>query len=306
MLDQRIDFWDYIEDKYPDRISFLYSTKKNFDRSLVNIVNKQNKRLNFLDAGCGVGYDLAYFSKYFEIFGLDSSYRMCCKANINLANYGIDKVSIKQGDLKNIPFDNELFDIIVCFSVIDHISINEREKVIRELFRVAKPGAKIIITVPNALSIVGWLTYHEKRTKILRAIPHIWCGTKGDLAIKQEYVEIIDENNFSNRRGAFRYPSEHYFEEKELIDLLTKLGLKVDKVKSGAFINPHVIFDDKELRDKLYIESKLENNSRRGILLVRVSSLDVEDNIRRQITKWQSIHPDLRGIRLGIVTTKVD
>lgn len=49
-------------------------------------------------------------------------------------------------DGKNIPFNDDTFDGIICTEVLEHV--HEYQSLINELYRVAKPGAKGIITIP--------------------------------------------------------------------------------------------------------------------------------------------------------------
>lgn len=62
-------------------------------------------------------------------------------------------------DLNNekLPFDNDVFDFISCTEVIEHLE-NYR-LLIREAYRVAKPGATIVFTTPNVLNLNSRLRY---------------------------------------------------------------------------------------------------------------------------------------------------
>jgi SAM-dependent methyltransferase len=82
-------------------------------------------------------------------------------------NYSSRKVSYVYGDLRDLPFKNELFDEIVCQSTLEHIdkdnsmygyelkSHNDTEnksydylKVIDEFLKVLKPGGLLLLTFP--------------------------------------------------------------------------------------------------------------------------------------------------------------
>jgi SAM-dependent methyltransferase len=81
-------------------------------------------------------------------------------------NFNEKKISYIYGDLRSIPFKNELFDEIVCQSTIEHIGMNNRiygydldivsdhkennEYLIalNELLRVLKTGGKLLLTFP--------------------------------------------------------------------------------------------------------------------------------------------------------------
>ncbi len=55
-----------------------------------------------------------------------------------------------QGDAFHLPFADGSFDRIICSEVMEHV--HDYRGAIRELYRVAKPGAKVAITIPTATS----------------------------------------------------------------------------------------------------------------------------------------------------------
>ena len=58
----------------------------------------------------------------------------------------IDKVEVKDGDARDLPFDDGSFDVIVSSLVIHNIhDKEEREKAINEVVRVLKPGGYFAI-----------------------------------------------------------------------------------------------------------------------------------------------------------------
>ncbi len=56
-----------------------------------------------------------------------------------------------QGNVMSMPFEDDLFDVIHLGEVIEHIW--DAHSVIKETHRVLKPGGKLILSTPNALSI---------------------------------------------------------------------------------------------------------------------------------------------------------
>ncbi len=48
-----------------------------------------------------------------------------------------------------MPYKNSTFDIITVLELIEHCSEKENSFIFNELYRVLKPGGKIIITTPN-------------------------------------------------------------------------------------------------------------------------------------------------------------
>ncbi|MEK8022506.1 MAG: class I SAM-dependent methyltransferase, partial [Candidatus Hydrogenedentota bacterium] len=53
------------------------------------------------------------------------------------------------GRAEELPFPNDRFDLVVCYTVLEHV--RSLEQATQELVRVAKPGGKIFIECPNYL-----------------------------------------------------------------------------------------------------------------------------------------------------------
>lgn len=65
--------------------------------------------------------------------------------NVDLAvTSPYEDVKQVQGDLKNLPFTDGCFDRVTCLSVLEHIE--SPEKVLPELWRVLRPGGKLLVT----------------------------------------------------------------------------------------------------------------------------------------------------------------
>ena len=59
------------------------------------------------------------------------------------ANYTADKI-----DALNLPFANNYFDVVLSISVIEHINDEGDSLAMKEIWRVLKPGGKLILTFP--------------------------------------------------------------------------------------------------------------------------------------------------------------
>jgi SAM-dependent methyltransferase len=59
------------------------------------------------------------------------------------------KVEFKFGNVLEIPFDNNVFDIVTCSSVLNNLpSEKNRIKALKEIFRVLKPAGKCMLLEP--------------------------------------------------------------------------------------------------------------------------------------------------------------
>ena len=57
-----------------------------------------------------------------------------------------DRVEVRDGDARNIPFDDSSFDVVLSSLVIHNIPGRERPKALHEMVRVLKPGGRLAIS----------------------------------------------------------------------------------------------------------------------------------------------------------------
>lgn len=65
------------------------------------------------------------------------------------------------------PFKDNTFDLIYCSDILEHL--NDVIKVIQELYRISKPGAKIIIGAPHFSSHNAYTDLTHKRSFAVRS-----------------------------------------------------------------------------------------------------------------------------------------
>lgn len=97
-----------------------------------------------LDVACGLGGWLWILrSKGAEVSGIDISERAieCCRSRFPDGEF-------KVGAAETLPFPDSRFDVITCMGSIEHFV--DKKAALEEMVRVAKPGAKFLILVPNA------------------------------------------------------------------------------------------------------------------------------------------------------------
>ncbi len=124
-------------------------------KSIEFITNHLKKSDKILEAGCGPGkivfklLDLGYSNT----IGLDFSNELIsfCQNYSKESKLG-SKKNFKTGDIKNIPFKDNSFDIYLSFGVIEHFLAKDQKKIIKEAHRILKKNGKVIITVPNSYS----------------------------------------------------------------------------------------------------------------------------------------------------------
>lgn len=105
-----------------------------------------------LDGGCGNGINLILLEKMFQVstFGIDISNKALGVAEKNIAD-SKSKAVIKLGDVRSIPFPNDVFDIVISWGVIEHFP--DYELAIEEFYRVLQPGGTLNLIQPNKFSL---------------------------------------------------------------------------------------------------------------------------------------------------------
>lgn len=107
-----------------------------------------------LDAGCGEGrHCFGSMARGATVVGLDLDLDSMREPSKNLRQRGREHGrmgAMLQGDAFHLPFADASFDRVICSEVMEHV--HDYRAAIRELYRVARPGAKIAITIPTATS----------------------------------------------------------------------------------------------------------------------------------------------------------
>lgn len=113
--------------------------------------------MKVLDVGCGMGYSSVFLAKHYEaeVMGIDPSPELVDKAKALHSSAGkAGSVSFQVGDASNLLFEDDQFDLVLCQSVL--LFIHDKEKALREMCRVAKPGGYVglveLCTIPGPLS----------------------------------------------------------------------------------------------------------------------------------------------------------
>ena len=111
--------------------------------------------LRVLEVACGRGgfvRDLARAGA--QVTGCDFSMSALSVAQAKIGGLnGGARADLIQGDAQSLPFGSESFDLIVSCETIEHLP-NVRSA-LREMWRVARRGAKLFLTTPNYANLMG-------------------------------------------------------------------------------------------------------------------------------------------------------
>lgn len=129
-----------------------------------------------LDVGCGNGRLLPLLTAH-RVVGLDPSALLLAKARAHAA--ALERCELVRGFGERLPFGDYTFDRIVCAEVLG--CVEAPELVLRELHRVARPGARVVLTVGNESVLRSTPRWVSGAVTTLDAFEQ-WRRTRLDLA----------------------------------------------------------------------------------------------------------------------------
>ena len=115
-----------------------------FDRSRQELISQANVKSDhqILDIGCGTGTFVVLLKRQFpaaQVVGLDPDQKALRRAQDKVASAGVS-VQLDRGFSDELPYQKGSFDRVFSSFMFHHLDEAEREKTLREVLRVLKPG----------------------------------------------------------------------------------------------------------------------------------------------------------------------
>ena len=120
--------------------NFWFKAKINLVKILMLKTCNGKNSLRILNIGVGTGDDLEILNKFGKNYVIDINKDALAIINNNLC------VEKKFADARDLPYDDNFFDVAVAFDVFEHIK--EEHVAINEVYRVLKQDGVLIFTVP--------------------------------------------------------------------------------------------------------------------------------------------------------------
>jgi len=144
-----------------------------------------------IDLGSGAGND-AFIARHEtgetgKVIGIDFTRAMIERARTNAELRGFNNVEFREGDIEKMPVTSNVADVIVSNCVLNLVP--NKDGVIKEIFRVLKPGGHFSI---SDIVLVGQLP--EK----IQNAAEMYAGCVSGAIPKQVYLELIESNGFTN------------------------------------------------------------------------------------------------------------
>jgi SAM-dependent methyltransferase len=133
-----------------------------------------------LDLGSGGGIDVLLSAKRVgptgKAYGLDMTDEMLALANENKRKAGAENVEFLKGEIEHIPLPDDSVDVIISNCVINLSA--DKDRVLREAFRVLKPGGRFAVS--------DVVTHGEMLPEIRQSVL-LWVGCVAGALEENEY-----------------------------------------------------------------------------------------------------------------------
>ena len=156
-----------------------------------------------LDIGCGNARDIARIANHGgQVVGVDMSAGMIAAAGRELERMGLGGIKLQVGDATCLDFPDASFDKILCSEVIEHIP--DASQALREMWRVLRPGGKLVLSTPNKGSWYGLERYWLWEGLLRRKWPHPYDEWRN----MAEVLALLEQSRFkvSERRSVCFVP----------------------------------------------------------------------------------------------------
>ncbi len=144
-----------------------------------------------IDLGSGAGNDCfvarAETGETGKVIGIDFTPAMIEKARINTEKRGFNNVEFRQGDIENMPVNDNAADVIVSNCVLNLVP--NKTAVFNDIYRVLKVGGHFSI---SDVVLVGELP--EK----LQTTAEMYAGCVAGASQKSDYLNFIKQAGFQN------------------------------------------------------------------------------------------------------------
>jgi arsenite methyltransferase len=185
-----------------------------------------------LDLGSGGGIDVLLSAKRVgpagKAYGLDMTDEMLVLANENKRRAGAENVEFLKGEIENIPLPDNSVDVIISNCAINLSA--DKDRVLREAFRVLKPGGRFAVS--------DVVTRGEIAPEIRRSVL-LWVGCVAGALDENEYREKLKAACFEQ----ISIEPTRIYRVEDAREFLSSAGVDVDAIApqvDGKFMSAFV------------------------------------------------------------------
>jgi 2-polyprenyl-3-methyl-5-hydroxy-6-metoxy-1,4-benzoquinol methylase len=144
-----------------------------------------------LDLGSGGGIDVLLSARRVgstgKVFGLDMTDEMLALARENQRRAGVGNVEFLKGEIEHIPLPDNSVDVVISNCVINLSA--DKDRVLREAFRVLKPGGRLAV---SDVVTRGEVPADVRQNMLL------WVGCIAGALDDNQYVARLAKAGFEN------------------------------------------------------------------------------------------------------------
>lgn len=172
-----------------------------------------------LDLGSGGGIDALLSAKRVgptgKAYGLDMTDEMLALANENKRKSGVDNVEFLKGEIEHIPLQDNSVDVVISNCVINLSA--DKGQVLREAFRVLKPGGRFAVS--------DVVTRGDVPAEIRRNVL-LWVGCVAGAMEEAEYRSKLSSAGFEQ----IDLEPTRVYRVEDARDFLTGQNIDVDAI----------------------------------------------------------------------------
>jgi SAM-dependent methyltransferase len=146
-----------------------------------------------VDLGSGAGFDLLQAARQVgpsgRAIGIDMTPAMRAKAQAAAAEVGLSQVEVRDGFLEELPVEDGSVDVVISNGVLNLTP--DKEAVMREVFRVLKPGGRFQI---------GDIVVHLDVPQEAKDDVELWSNCIAGALTRDEWQWVLDSVGFVDVR----------------------------------------------------------------------------------------------------------
>ncbi len=185
-----------------------------------------------LDLGSGGGIDVLLSAKRVgptgKAYGLDMTDEMLALARENQKKSGVENVEFLKGEIENIPLPDNSVDVVISNCVINLSS--DKDRVLKEAFRVLKPGGRFAV---SDVVVRGDVPAEVRRSMLL------WVGCIAGALKNSEYTSKLADAGFDD----IDIEPTRIYDIEDARTFLSREGIDVDAIATqvqGQFMSAFV------------------------------------------------------------------
>jgi len=172
-----------------------------------------------LDLGSGGGIDVLLSAKRVapngKAYGLDMTDEMLALARENRKKAGVENVEFLKGAIEDIPLPDSTIDVIISNCVIN--LSGDKDRVLREAFRVLRPGGRLAV---SDVVIRGEVPAEVRKSM------ELWVGCIAGALLDAEYRQKLQATGFES----IEVEPTRIYQIEEAREFLTAAGLNAEVV----------------------------------------------------------------------------